>query len=470
MREYHIRRTIALALFIAAFGLLWASNRQGVLLPDTEQQISIPQDLTVPLQIRVAYNETTIHFQYRWPAKRAHVIHDALRFEKGKWVTYGKAVAGPEPHGLHEDRVAMMVDDGRVPEFGRYGGFVTIGNRLDGFSGDLKTKDVEAHPYFGKIRGQDAATKYLPATRTDPADWGAVQPEERLAQLRKAGYFLDLWHWRGDRGGPIGFADDQLVAESRDGDGGRSAWSTNWDSDKKQPKFMFDRTKTGYVSLRWDDVLKGSFAQDSIHHLHADTMVPFDGNHSWQEDDTLPRRVLRRPDGSRADISASGNWDKGYWTVTMARAMDTGNPLEDKAFHDGGSYDIAVSIHRNATGRRWHYVSLPIELGLGRKAEIQAARFTGDTPQWTHGWHEVTLFYPGQINWPLLTSTAHAGAERIARGVPVKGYHNPSQLAHYGVEVEYADAILKQWRLTLLVGLLLIFAIGFALSRGIRKR
>lgn len=470
MRKFHIRRTIALTLFIAAFGLLWATNRQGVLLPDTERQISIPQDLTVPLQMRVAYNDTMIHFQYRWPAERPHVIHDALRFEDGKWVKYGSAVAGSEPHGLHEDRVAMMVDDGSIPEFGRYGGFVAIGNRLDGFSDGLETEDVEAHPYFGKVRGQDAASKYLPATRTDPADWGAVQPEERLAQLRKAGYFLDLWHWRGNRGGPIGFADDQVVAESRDGDDGRSAWSTNWDSKKKQPKFMFDPAKAGYASLTWDDVLNGSFAQDSIHQLHADTMVPFDEDYAWKKDDTLPRRVLRQPGGSRADIAATRNWDNGYWTVTMSRAMDTGNPLDDKAFHDGGSYDIGVSIHRHATGRRWHYVSLPIGLGLGREAEIQAEPFTGDTPQWAHDWHDVTLFYPGQINWPLLTSKAHAGAERISRGIPVKSYHSPDQLAHYGVEVEYADAILPQWRLTLGVGLLLFVAIGFALLRGIRNR
>lgn len=469
MRILHLRSALALTLFIAALALLWASNRQGVLLPDTGRQISIPENLTVPLQVRAAYNGTTIHFQYRWPAQRPHVIHDALRFEGGKWVTYGKAVAGSEPNGLHEDRVAMMVDDGGVPEFGRYGGFVAIGNRLDGFTGDVKSKDVEGHAYFGKVRGQDAATKYLPATRTDSADWGAVQPEERLAQLRKAGYFLDLWHWRGNRGGPIGVADDQIVGELRDGDKGRSAWSTNWDGEHKRPKYMFDPAKAGYAALKWDDVRNGSFAQDATHYLHADTMVPFDENHAWKEGDTLPRRVLRQPDGSRADIAATGHWDQGYWTVTMSRAMDTGNPLDDKAFHDGGSYDIAVSIHRNATGRRWHYVSLPITLGLGRAAEMQAESFTGDTPQWKQGWHDVTLFYPGQVNWPLLTSKAHAGSERIARGLPVKSYHNPDQLAHYGVEIEYADAILTQWRLTLVVGLLLFFAVGFALLRGIRN-
>ena len=468
MDSSHSRRIIALVVFVIALGILWISNRQGVIGPDAAREVSVPEELTVPLQLRAAHNGNTIYFQYRWPAQRPHVIHDALRFEGGKWVTYGKAVPGSEPHGLHEDRVAMMVDDGAVPEFGRYGGFVAIGNRLDGFTGNLTAKDVEAHPYFGKVREQDAATKYLPDTRTNPADWAAVQPQERLEELRKAGYFIDLWHWRANRGGPLGFADDQLVGEIRDGDQGRSAWSSNWDGDRKQPKFMFDPAKAGDVALKWDDVLNGTFAPDAPPHLYADTMLPFDENHAWKEGDTLPRRVLRTPDGSRADIVADGYWENGFWTVTMARAMDTGKPLEDKLFHDGGSYTVAMSIHRHATGRRWHYVSLPVSLGLGRDAQLQVERFSGETPQWNQAWHEVTLFYPGQINWPLLTSQAHAGAKRIAAGVPVHSYHSPDQLAHYGVELEFADSIITQWRLTLVAGLLLFLAVGIALVRGIR--
>lgn len=470
MQRSDLLRTVALVLVLFAFGLLWVSNRQGLLLPDPERNIAVPESLTIPFQVRAAHNGSDIHFQYRWPADRPHLIHDVLRFEGGKWIIYGNAVPGSQPLGLHEDRVAMMVDDGGVPEFSRYGGFVTIGNRLDGFTNGVTGEDAEAHPYFGNVRGQDAATKYLPATRTDSADWGAVQPEDRLAQLRQAGYFLDLWHWRGNRGGPIGYADDQLVGESRDGDNGRSAWSTNWDSENNRPKFMFDPAKTGYVVLEWDAILNGTVDQDSAHYLYANTMTAFDADHAWKEGDTLPRRVLREPEGSRADIRAQGRWENGYWTVTLSRAMDTGNPLDDKIFHDGGSYSVGFAVHRDATGGRWHYVSLPVSLGLGREAELPVAHFTGDTPTWdTQLWYEITLFYPGQVNWPLLTSHAHAGSARIASGVPAHTYHTPEQLAQYGVELEYADAIIKQWRWTFIVGLLLFVAIGFALLRGIRN-
>mgnify|MGYP002084760730 CR=1 FL=1 len=88
-----------------------------------------------------------------------------LRFEGGKWVVKGSAVPGSQADGLHEDRVAMMVDDGSVPEFSRYGGYITVGRRLAGFSDEVSGKDVAAHPYLGAKLKQDEPTKYLPATR-----------------------------------------------------------------------------------------------------------------------------------------------------------------------------------------------------------------------------------------------------------------------------------------------------------------
>jgi hypothetical protein len=471
MERLNLRRNIILLLFLAAFAVLWISNRQGILLPDPDRDISVPEELMIPLQVRAAYNGTDIYFQYRWPAKRPHLLHDAVRYENGQWVRYGRAVPGSEPHGLHEDRVAMMVDDGSVPDFGRYGGYVAIGAGLDGFTGGVTGDEAEAHPYFGKERGQDAATKYLPSTRTNSNDWAAVKSQDKLDQLRTAGYFLDLWHWRSYRGAPIAYVDDQHIAEIRDGDEGRSAWSTNWDGDLKQPKYMFNPAVTGYAALKWDDVLNGNLDQDSLYYINADTMIDFDPNHEWQEGDTIPRRTLRTPEASRADIKSESRWQDGHWTVTMSRAMDTGNPLDDKIFHEKGTYSVGFSVHRDATGGRWHYVSLPMTLGLGLEAELQAAKFTGDTPQWNAvPWHEVTVFYPGQVNWSLLTSRAHAGSARIAAGVPVKNYHSPDQLSQYGVEMEYADEIIKQWRWTLIVGLLLFVAAGFALLRGIRKQ
>jgi len=452
-----------LASCFTAFGLAWLFNGQGVIRDDPDRNIAIPDELIVPLQVRAAYNGDRIFFQYRWPAQRPHVIHDIVKYENAKWVTYGEGNPGPEKHGIHEDRVAMMVDDGSVPEFARYGGYITIGQGLDSFSGQITGAALDAHP-LGQKHG--VITKYLPATRTDASDWSTVVADSRLKAQREAGYFLDLWHWRAGRSNPVGKADDQHVAEDRGSDSGKATFATNWDKEKKQPKYMFNPAKAGKEHLRWDDVGPQRVSFDGDYYLTTDNLVPFDANHPWEDGDVLPRRYLQSGEGSRADIAVEGrgHWQDGYWTVTLARAMDTGNPTEDKVFRDGGTYPVAFAIHRHATGLRWHYVSLPLTVGLDREADFAAARFTGATPSWDQPWHNVKLFYPGQVNWPLLTSTRHAGAEMIRKGIPVRFRHSEEQLTRYGVEAEFMDEIIQQWRFTLLAGLLLFAGLGFGLT------
>jgi hypothetical protein len=287
-----------------------------------------------------------------------------------------------------------------------------------------------------------------------------------LAAQREAGYFLDLWHWRSHRSNPLNVSDDQLVAEFRLSDSGRGPYFTNWDGDASQPQLMFDPEQVGFHALQWDEVIT-STDFDQIYYLAEDFAVPFDPNHAWQDGDTIPRRVLRQPEGSRGAIRVHGEarWGDGFWDVTLQRAMDTGFPQDDKIFRDQGIYDIGIAVHRNGTGSRWHYVSMPLQIGLGRSAEVQALGFTGDTPDWDQvTWTEVTLFYPGQVNWPHLLSGQHAGADSMRAGVPVKFRHSEAQLAHYGVEGEFRDEIRRQWLLTLLAGVLLIAGFGVALN------
>ena len=69
---------------------------------------------------------------------------------------------------------------------------------------------------------------------------------------------------------------------------------------------------------------------------------------------------------------------------------------------------MAFAVHRNASGSRWHNISLPI-----------------------------------------------------------KARHSKSQLVYYGVEGEFADEIRRQWLLTLFAGMFLIAAFGIALVFGL---
>ena len=457
---------LSIAIFLGVLGLSWLTHGTGVVNNDIARNIFIPKELTMPLQVKAAYNGREMFFRYRWPARQPSIYHDMLKFEGGKWVRFGASVAGPQPQGIYEDRVTMLVDDGSVPEFARYGGYVAVGDRMRFFTNEAKPDEVKAHPYLGQKRKQTEVGKYLPATRSNINDWASVVPEDQLASLRKAGYFLDLWHWRAHRSNPIDVSDDQYVFELRSGDVGRGPFADNWDPDKRQPRVMLDPEKTGRRSLNWDDLIQRKLGFDDVYFISEATAVPFDAGYAWKNGDTIPRRLLRPGDGSHGDIKVAGKarWQDGYWDVTLTRAMDTGSPVDDKIMVDKRVYNLAFAVHRDALGSRWHYVSLPVTLALGRDAELIAARFEGDAPQWQQPWYNLILFYPGQVSWPHLNSAKHAGADKIKAGVPVKSRHSEIQLAHYGVEGEFAEAIKWQWILTMVAGVLLIVGFGIALN------
>jgi hypothetical protein len=469
----HMFLAITTLVFLLVLALSWIFHGTGVVHNDLSRNISIPEQLTMPLQVKAAYDGKNIYFRYRWPAREPHIYHDMLRYEAGKWVRIGRSVPGPQPQGIYEDRVTMLVDDGSVPEFEKYGAYITIGDRMRFFTSEAKKAEVEAHAYLGGKAKQEEVRKHLPETRVDIADWRSVVPEDRLLAQRKAGYFLDLWHWRAHRSNPIGASDDEVIAEARFGDKGKGPFTNNWDAKLSRPQLMFDPEKTGgKVALRWEDLEARKLGFDDLYYLREDQAKPFDPDRAWKDGDVIPQRLLRAGDDSHADIKVHGNarWKDGYWDVTLVRAMDTGHPLDDKMFMDQRVYTVAFAVHRDAVGSRWHYVSLPVRLGLGREADLKAAAFSGDAPKWEQDWHEVKLFYPGQVSWPMLRSSMHAGAPKIRQGVPVKFRHSEAQLAHYGVEMEFNAAIIQQWLLTLAAGLLLIVGFGIAVILLLRDK
>lgn len=457
-------RTLLMATSVAIFGgilvLGWVTHGTGIVKDDPERNIVIPKELTSSLQVKAAYDGTNIWFRYRWPVERPAIFNDVLVYNDGKWERRGGEGLGPDPDFLIEDRVAMMIDDGSVPLFSRYGGYITIGEGLTTFTGV---------PDTGEER-----TKYLPQTRTDPNDFDAIRPESELETLRAAGQFIDLWQWRASRSNPIGLGDDGFVAEERGGDAGTGPYTTNFDKATGQPKYMFNPDVAGYRALAFDDVTSGKVGFDDIYYLSAGTAVPFDPSYAWKNGDTIPRRFLRPESGSRGDVvePAAARWQDGFWDVTLVRKMDTGNPLDDKIFRDGGSYDLAFAVFRNASTMRWHYVSLPVSLGLEEPAQMVAERIpAGTTPDWDGEWTEIKTFYPGQVTWGRLTDARqHPGADRIAARVPVAYRHSEEQLALYGVQVEFAREIKRQWIWTLIASLTLLVGIGININLLMRRR
>tara|TARA_R110002124_G_scaffold106374_2_gene258051 strand:- start:571 stop:1965 length:1395 start_codon:yes stop_codon:yes gene_type:complete len=451
---------VSTALFSGLLVLGWVTQGTGVVKDDPERNIVIPEELTSELQVKVSYDGEKIWFRYRWPVDRPSIFNDVLVYQDGAWEKRGGEALGPNPDFLTEDRVAMMIDDGSVPLFSRYGGYITIGDGLTTFTGTPETDEER--------------TKYLPSTRTDPNDFDTVKPESDLETLRTAGQFIDLWQWRSSRSNPIGLADDGFVAEERGGDTGTGPYTTNWDKATKLPKYMFNPEVAGSTALEINAVIAGDVGFNDTYYLSAETAIPFDPNYAWENGDTIPRRYLRPTDGSRGDVvqPKKARWRNGFWDVTLERDMDTGNPLDDKIFRDGGNYDLAFSVFRNASTMRWHYVTLPVSLGLEQPAQLVAERVEpGTAPNWTQPWTEIKTFYPGQVTWGRLTDARqHPGADRIAARVPVAFRHSEEQLALYGVQMEFATEIKRQWILTLIASLSLIVGLGININMLMRRR
>lgn len=461
---------LLMVLFSAGVVVILSFSGKGVIVNSPEKNIYIPKQLVMPLQVKVAYDKESIYFRYRWPAKRPHIYHDLLVFKNNKWTRIGKSVPGPQKLGIYEDRLTMFVDDGSVPLFARYGGYITIGHRMRFFTDQASKKEVKAHSYLGNQKHKSDVRKYLPNTRTNIQDWRSVVSPAKLASQRRAGYFLDLWHWRAHRSNPIDKSDDQYIAEYRYGDSGKGPYTSNWDKQKQQPKYMFSKNKISSHALRWQDFKTRKLSFDNIYYLESGAAVAFDPKHAWKEGDTIPGRLLQKGEGSRASIRVhnKARWKDGYWDVTLKRALDTKDNLADKQFFPGRIYNLAFAVHRNATGSRWHYISLPVSLGLGRPASIKAVNFEGATSKWKQKWSSFKLFYPGQVSWPLLVSKKHGGQKAIQQAVPTKVHHTEEQLAIYGVEIEFQAAIVRQWLLSIVAGLFFIMATGVALIRILR--
>ena len=83
--------TLAFAL---VFWLACLSHGTGVVKNDLLRNIYIPAELTMPLQVKAAYDGKKIYFRYRWPALEPHIYHDMLKYQAGEWLRVGTSAPG----------------------------------------------------------------------------------------------------------------------------------------------------------------------------------------------------------------------------------------------------------------------------------------------------------------------------------------------------------------------------------------
>jgi len=333
---------------------------------------------TVDLELQVAYDDDKAYFRARWKTRNPYPgeAHPFSRFDGKEWKHYGypkldKVVQDGEQPGIYEDRFSMLIDDGSVPDFNIHGCWLTCHNGSRDMP-DLASKDdVKANPILGDngLKKKDVR-KYLPSTRNSNT-WADTKSREEIDQIAAAGGFLDLMQWRAHRSNPIGMTDDFHVLEYRLNDAGKGPFSKNWDKEKHQPKFMYDKAKYGSSATREEQIRTKPTAL-----IREQNAVPFDPNMEWKEGDLIPAYVTSREGakGSAADNDdAKGTWEDGMWTVVFSRKFGLTNP-DDKNMQPGKAYTIGFAIHDDNITTRGHYVYWPRSVGFGTKADIEATK------------------------------------------------------------------------------------------------
>ncbi len=335
----------------------------------------------IDLKVQAAYDDKNLYWRFEWKTKNAFPgsAYPFYRFDGKEWKKYGqprldKEVQQGKVPAVYEDRLTIMLDDGKVARFKEQGCWLTCHDGMRDTAKVASEDAVKANPLLGGVLKKNDVRKYLPASRTDAnASWDKTKSPEEIAKLKAAGQFVDLMQWRAHRSNPVGMADDGYVLEYRLFDEGKNMFVSNLDKEKKQPKYMFDVAKVGARAASAGKIHDPKGPQVLV---PGQTAVPFDPAAGWKEGDLLPQYYMDRAaaKGSAADnADVKGSWANGGWTVVWTRPLNTGH-ADDKALKAGGVYTIGLAVHDDNITTRGHHVSFPLTLGLGAKADIGAVK------------------------------------------------------------------------------------------------
>jgi len=333
----------------------------------------------VDLHVQAAYDKKNAYLRFQWKTQNPYpgTEHQYLRFDGKEWKVVGypkldKVVQEGKQPAMYEDRMSIMIDDGKVPGFAKQGCWLTCHDGQRDMAKQFTKEEAAANPLLTAIKKGDVR-KYLPDTRTDPSDWKTGKTVEEIAKLKAEGKFVDLIQWRAHRSYPVGMADDGYVLEFRLSDAGKDMFSGNSDKATHQPKYMWDEKKTGFKSIRADSQVR----RGDLFLVREQNAVPFDPNAGWKEGDMIPDYLVSREDakGSAADNNAIANWNAGTWTLVMVRPLGLTND-DDKMLKEGGVYNVGFAAHDDNITTRGHFVSYVKTLGIGAKtkADIKAVK------------------------------------------------------------------------------------------------
>ena len=86
---------------------------------------------------------------------------------------------------IYEDRMSVMLDDGKVPGFDKQGCWLTCHDGQRDMPKQFTKSEIGGERVDEGHQAQSDVRQYLPATRTDPTDWKSGKTVEEINRIRR---------------------------------------------------------------------------------------------------------------------------------------------------------------------------------------------------------------------------------------------------------------------------------------------
>lgn len=166
--------------------------------------------------VKAAYNHAYIFFRFAWKDRSQGKYPDYFVHEGERWI---------HDRNVMEDKLAVMLGNGKVEGFPRKGCYVVCHNDIKDQPNTPSMTQIRGHPYFGEqgLRAKKIG-KYTRESRRAPG-WAHLKGKQEIQGLRSEGRFLDLWQWGAHRSNLLGWLTDAHVLETKYEDSGKGGAS-----------------------------------------------------------------------------------------------------------------------------------------------------------------------------------------------------------------------------------------------------
>lgn len=385
-------------------------------------------DADIELAIRAVSDGNEVAMQFSWDTNKNYfgMVRDIVALdENGEWNRPVANISRDNATRVEEDRVAVIF----------------------GVEGSIESKR------FGCFQSCHSDMNRMPEADEDARHYVLSDDPDVIGS-----YQSDMWHWRGSRSGPMGYAEDTWVRAHQFGTGaqgrrrdatgsdGRLRENQSFDTSYtvtvrgetrtvKLPDFVYDpelnsgfyffsdglrlvtQEKIGNLfnnltfermeagQLQHALIVNGPLAnalevatldQATLDEIAAQALAGGIINTPYLQDDLTG-------DSDQHDVRSTRSFANGRATVTMIRALDTGSEFDvDLSDLDLRDFYIGVGVHDSNNSGRSHHVSVPVSFGPTGDVVPVAVDNVNDV-----NWHSIpafttTIFVPGDMSYQWL--------------------------------------------------------------------